>query len=101
MVPLVTSIDYIQVRAVPPLVSLAKHKHTMLIVAQTVTAANRRTNTCLPTTCYTLYKNINAIFRRNRLSYLSIVGEAPWSCGRTLALDAARPRSIPVGGENY
>ena len=27
--------------------------------------------------------------------------EAPWSSGRTLALDAARPRSIPVGGENY
>ena len=27
--------------------------------------------------------------------------EAPWPSGRTLALDAARPRSIPVGGENY
>ena len=27
--------------------------------------------------------------------------EAPWSSGRTLALDAARPRSVPVGGENY
>ena len=27
--------------------------------------------------------------------------EAPWSSGRTLALDAGRPRSIPVGGENY
>ena len=27
--------------------------------------ANRRTQTFLPTTCYTLYKNINAIFRRN------------------------------------
>ena len=24
-----------------------------------------------------------------------------WSSGRTLALDAARLRSIPVGGENY
>ena len=28
--------------------------------------------------------------------------EAPWSSGRALALDAARPRSIPgLGGENY
>ena len=61
MVPLLGSsgIDYIQVRAVPPLVSVSK------TVAQTVTAANRRTQTFLPTTCYTLYKNINAIFRRN------------------------------------
>ena len=32
---------------------------------------------------------------------LSVFREAPWSSGRTLALDAARPRSIPVGGENY
>ena len=29
------------------------------------------------------------------------MGGAPWSSGRTLTLDAARPRSIPVGGENY
>ena len=29
-------------------------------------------------------------------------GEAPWSSGRALALDAARPRSNPrLGGENY
>ena len=27
--------------------------------------------------------------------------QAPWSSGRTLDLDAAHPRSIPVGGENY
>ena len=44
MVPLVVLITK-KVRAVPPLVSLAKHKHKMLIVAQTVTAANRRTHT--------------------------------------------------------
>ena len=30
------------------------------------------------------------------------IREAPWSSGRALALDAARPRSIPgLGGENY
>ena len=28
--------------------------------------------------------------------------EAPWSSGKALALDAARPRSIPgLGDENY
>ena len=28
--------------------------------------------------------------------------EAPWSSGKALALDAARPRSIPgLGGDNY
>ena len=27
--------------------------------------------------------------------------EALWSSGRALALNAARPPSIPVGGENY
>ena len=32
---------------------------------------------------------------------LQFTGEAPWSSGRTLALDAAHPRSNPVGGENY
>ena len=30
------------------------------------------------------------------------IREAPWSSGKALALDAARPRSIPgLGGENY
>ena len=32
---------------------------------------------------------------------LQVPREAPWSSGRTLALDAARPRSIPVGRDNY
>ena len=49
----ISGIDYIQVCAVPPLVSVSK------TVAQTVTAANRRTQTFLPTNCYNLYKNIN------------------------------------------
>ena len=33
--------------------------------------------------------------------FLQVTREALWSSGRTVALDAARPRSIPVGGENY
>ena len=34
--------------------------------------------------------------------HFSHIREAPWSSGKALALDAARPRSIPgLGGENY
>ena len=60
VVPLVVLITYKYVRC-----RHWFHFSWSITVAQTVTAANRRTQTFLPTTCYTLYKNINAIFRRN------------------------------------